>query len=56
MPTNDVILTKKIAQQQVHIERAIGCIKEFRILQSTLPATMWDSINEVIYVRMLHAN
>ena len=56
MPANDVILTKKIAQLRVHVERAIGRIKEFRILQSTIPATMWDSINELIYVCCMLTN
>ena len=56
MPANDVILTKKIAQLRVHVERAIGRIKEFRILQSTIPATMWDSINELIYVCCILTN
>lgn len=56
IPANDVILTKKIAQIRVHIERAIGRIKEFRILQSTIPATMWDSINELIYVCCMLTN
>ena len=50
MPADDVLLTKKIAQLRVHVERAIGRIKEYHILCSTLPAAMWDSINEVIYV------
>ena len=56
MPANDVILTKKIAQLRVHVERAIGRIKEFRILQSTIPATMRDSINELIYVCCMLTN
>jgi len=33
MAAEDVILTKKIAQLRIHIERAIGRVKEFRILQ-----------------------
>ena len=56
MPADDVLLTKKIAQLRVHVERAIGRIKEYRILHNTLPATMWDSINEVIYVCCMMTN
>ena len=52
MPTDDVLLTKKIAQ----LRRAIGRIKEYHILYSTLPAAMWDSINEVIYVCCMMTN
>lgn len=56
MPADDVLLTKKIAKLRVHVERAIGRIKECHILHSTLPAAMWDSINEVIYVCCMMAN
>jgi len=50
MAAEDVILTKKIAHLRIHVEQAIGRVKEFRILQGVLPAAMWDSINQVIYV------
>ena len=33
MPESDVIHTKKIAQLRVHVERAIGRVKEFHILK-----------------------
>ena len=56
MPADDVLLTKKIAQLRVHVERAIGRIKEYHILCNTLPAAMWDSINEVIYVCCMMTN
>jgi len=56
MPESDVIHTKKIAQLHVHVERAIGRVKEFHILKSTLPATMWDSINEIIYLCCMLTN
>ena len=56
MPTDDVLVTKKIAQLRVHVERAIGQVKEFRILQTLLPSTMWDSINEIIYVCCMLTN
>ena len=56
MPADDVLLTKKIAQLRVHVERAIGRIKDYQILCNTLPATMWDSINEVIHVCCMMTN
>ena len=56
MPVADVLLTRKIAHLRFHVERAIGRVKDFRILQHTLPATMWDSINEVIYVCCMLTN
>ena len=56
MPADDVLPTKKIAQLRMHIERAIGHIKDYQILLNTLHATMWDSINEVIYVCCMMTN
>ena len=56
MSASDVTVTKKIAHLRVHVERAIGSVKEFHILKKTLPATMWDSISEVVYVCCILAN
>lgn len=56
MAAEDVILTKKIAQLRIHVERAIGRVKEFRILQGVLPAVMWDTINQVVYVCCMLTN
>ena len=56
MAANDVFATKNIAQLRIHVERAIGRIKEYRILQGTLPASMWDSISDVIYVCSMLTN
>ena len=53
---NDVFVTKWIAQLRVHVERAISRVKEYRILQGTLPASMWDSIGHVIYVCCMLSN
>ena len=52
----DVMRTKKIAKLRIHVERAIGRIKEFCILRSPICATMWDSINEIIYVCAMLCN
>ncbi|XP_065896130.1 uncharacterized protein [Dysidea avara] len=56
MASEDVILTKKIAQLRVHVEREIGRVKDFHILQNALPAVMWDTINQVIYVCCMLTN
>ena len=48
MPASNVFLTKKIARLRVHVERAIGRVKELRILQDNLSASMWDSVNKLI--------
>ncbi|XP_065901947.1 uncharacterized protein [Dysidea avara] len=56
MAANDVFLTKKIASLRVHVERAIGRVKEFRILQGNIPASMWDSVSNLIYVCCMLSN
>ena len=56
MAADDVFLTKKIARLRVHVERAIGRVKEYKILQDTIPASMWDSISNVIYVCCMLSN
>jgi len=48
MPESDVIHTRKIAHLRVHVERAIGRVKEFYISKNTLPTTMWDSIMKLL--------
>ena len=50
MAANDVFATKSTVQLRIYVERAIGHIKEYCILQGTLPASMWDSISNVMYV------
>ena len=56
MPANDIFVTKKIARLRVHVERAIGRVKDYRILRETLPASMWDSISDIIYVCCMLTN
>ena len=56
MAARDVFLTKKIARLRVHVERAIGRVKEFRILQGNIPASMWDSVSNLIYVCCMLCN
>ena len=56
MQPEDVAVTKKIAQLRVHVEQAIRRVKEFHILQKVLPSSIWDSINEVIFVCCMLSN
>ena len=56
MADKGFLLTKKIAHLRIHVERSIGRIKEFHILQGVLPATLWDSINQVVYVCCMLTN
>ena len=48
---------KKIARLRIHVEMAVSHIKESRIFQPTILVSMWDAINELVYVcvcAMLH--
>jgi len=56
MAANDVFLTKRIARLRIHVERTIGRVKEYKILKDTLPASMWDSLSNVIYVCCMLSN
>jgi len=56
MSVNDVLHTRKIVHLQIHVERAIGRAKQHRILQHILPASMWDSVNKLVYVCFMLTN
>ena len=43
----DVILTRQIASLRIHVERAIGHIKQCRILSSVVPLTLVNSIDSI---------
>ncbi|XP_078591819.1 uncharacterized protein LOC144870920 [Branchiostoma floridae x Branchiostoma japonicum] len=42
--------TKKVANARIHVERAIGRIKWFAILQNTLPVNMVPIIDDIVVV------
>ena len=56
MAASDVFLTKKIARLRVHVETAIGRVKEFRILRDEIPTSAWDCANHLIYVCCMLCN
>ena len=37
MGTADVDLTKKIARHRIHVEHAINCIKDFKLVSRIVP-------------------
>ena len=41
------LATRRVAKSRIHVERAIGKIKNFRILQYTLPISMAADINKI---------
>ena len=47
-PLSEVVETQKIASVRIHVERAIGRIKnKFRILQKDIPLSLFGSINHL---------
>ena len=43
----NVIFTRQIASLRIHVERAIGRIKQYRILSNVVPLTLVNSIDSV---------
>ena len=50
MTRQNVQATKKIANARIHVERAIGRMKWFAILQNTLPINLVPLIDDIIVV------
>ena len=46
----DVKKTKDVANARIHVERAIGRIKQFSILTNTLPITMVPLIDDIVVI------
>ena len=41
--------TKDAANLRIHVERAINCIKSFRILENTLPVSLLQHIDDILW-------
>ena len=50
MPAKDVDESRKIAQVRIYVERVIGRLKTFKILNSTIPISQIDLLNDVLIV------
>lgn len=48
LPANEVKRGRKIASLRIHVERAIGRIKNYAILKGTLPLSMSRILNQVV--------
>lgn len=53
---NEVLTTQYIARERVHVERAIGRIKQYKILASTIPIALTGTINQIWTVCCLLSN
>lgn len=52
----DIIRAQTVAQHRIHVERAIGKVKRFRIFQSLIPVSMFGTINQIWTVACLISN
>ena len=50
MPAKDVDESRKVAQVRIYVERVIGRLKTFKILNSTIPISQIDLLNDVLIV------
>lgn len=50
LPSTDVQLGRSIASLRIHVERAIGRIKQFAILQGTFPLSMIRLVNQIVCI------
>ena len=49
MTSAEVKKTKDEAKLRIHVERAINCIKSFRILENTLPVSLLQHIDDILW-------
>ena len=50
LPAKEIQEGRKIASLRIHVERAIGRMKNFDILKGTIPITMARQINQIVCV------
>ena len=51
-----MLKTQTIAQHRIHVERAIGKARRFRIFHSVIPVSMFGSVNQIWTVACLLSN
>ena len=56
METHEVVYTQQIANNHIHVERAIQRVKSFQILNGVVPMTLFGSINQIWSVCCMLAN
>ena len=42
--------SRQLSSVQIHVERVIGRIKKFRLLQTTLPLTQVDLLDDIMVI------
>ena len=56
IPAKDVDESRKIAHVRIHVGRVIGRLKTFKILNSTIPISQVDLLNDVMIVALVVCN
>ena len=56
MSPADMAATKKIAAVWIHVERKIQCIKCFKILSGKIDNTMFDILEQLVFVCAMLTN
>ena len=50
LPAKDVHDSRRLSNVRIHVERVIGQLKKFRILQNTIPLTQIDLLDDAMVV------
>ena len=50
LPVEDVRVGRSIASLRIHVERAIGRVKNFSILKETIPISLSRIVNQIVCV------
>ena len=50
MSKSEVTRTRKIASLRIHVERAIGCIKQYHILSTVIPLSISPFVNNIWFI------
>jgi hypothetical protein len=56
LPKEDVECTRRIASARIHVERKMEQIKNFRILQGTLPLALSQVADDIFFICLAMTN
>ena len=56
MLPSDIQMTKSVAAVRIHIDRALGRLKQYRLLCGTIDNSMFDVLERVVFVTAMLCN